>query len=382
MKANPWRVLAAAGIIAAGLCFGLGVYVVGLSDKNASERDFIEYWAAGQQLAHGANPYDFAGILQRERAAGFEGNEPRVTLSPPIVLLLVLPLGYVGPKTGLILWLLVLLAGLLASIGLLWRLQGSPPSAYHWIGLAFAPALACLMAGQISIFLLLGLMLFLSFHDSRPFLAGVVLLPCAMKPHLFLPCAVALLLWVASRRAYRILAGFSAALATSYVLTLCLDRHAWSEYAQLSHSMRILHVFIPTVSECFRYLVDRNAIWLQFLPAAASCVWAIWYFQTRRARWNWMDQGMLVLLVSVACAPYAFFYDEAILLPAVLAGIYRAENSRRSLLPFCLIAVAALFEVLADVQIISPFYLWTAPAWLAWYLYATWNKSAAVQERG
>ena len=382
MKRIPWRIFAAAAIVATGFGSVLGLFIVQLNDKNATERDFIEYWAAGQLLVHGANPYDIGALLRVERAVGLDDNQPRVTPSPPLILLLALPLGFVGAKTGLILWLLVLFACLLASIGLLWRLQGSPPSAYHWIGLAFAPALACLMAGQISIFLLLGLMLFLSFHDSRPFLAGVVLLPCAMKPHLFLPCAVALLLWVASRRAYRILAGFSAALATSYVLTLCLDRHAWSEYAQLSHSMRILHVFIPTVSECFRYLVDRNAIWLQFLPAAASCVWAIWYFQTRRARWNWMDQGMLVLLVSVACAPYAFFYDEAILLPAVLAGIYRAENSRRSLLPSCLIAVAALFEVLADVQIISPFYLWTAPAWLAWYLYATWNKSAAVQERG
>ena len=90
---------------------------------------------------------------------------------------------------------------------------------------------------------------------------------------------------------------------------------------------------------------------------------------------------MLVLLVSMTCAPYAFFYDEAILLPAVLAGVYRAESSGRSLLPFGLIAAAALFELQAGVQIITPFYLWTAPAWLAWYLYATWNRGAAILER-
>jgi hypothetical protein len=380
MKANPWRVLAAAGIIAAGLCFGLGVYIVGLSDKNASERDFIEYWAAGQQLAHGANPYDFAGILQRERAAGFEGNEPRITLSPPIVLLLVLPLGYVGPKTGLILWLLVLLAGLLASIGLLWRLHGSPPSGYHWIGMAFAPTLACLMAGQISIFLLLSVVLFLYWHQSRPWLAGAILLPCVLKPHLFLSFAVALLLWMASRRSYRVLAGFAAALAASCALTQYLDRHAWSEYAQLSHSNNILHLFVPTLSECFRFFIDRNAVWLQFIPAAASCVWAVWYFQTRRDRWKWMEQGLLVLLVSAVCAPYAFFYDESMLLPAVLAGIYCAADSRRSLLPLGLIAGVALVEVFANVQITSPYYLWTPLAWLAWYLYATWNRCMRTTE--
>jgi hypothetical protein len=84
-----------------------------------------------------------------------------------------------------------------------------------------------------------------------------------------------------------------------------------------------------------------------------------------------MDQGLLLLLVSVACAPYAFFFDETILLPAVLVALYRAAQSGRSLLPLAIIAGAALIEVLAVVQITSPFYLWTAPAWLAWYLYAT-----------
>jgi hypothetical protein len=193
---------------------------------------------------------------------------------------------------------------------------------------------------------------------------------------------VALLLWVVSRKAYRILAGFAAALAVSYALTLCLDHNVWSEYVQLSHSMRVLSAFIPTLSESFRFLVNRDTVWLQFVPAAVACVWAIWYFWTRRDRWNWMDQGMLVLLVSVVCAPYAFFYDEAILLPAVLVSVYRADSLRRSLLPFALIAGAALFEVMAAVQLTSPFYLWTAPAWLAWYLYATWDKGVAVQECG
>lgn len=381
MKRFSWRILAAAAIVATGLGSVLGLYIIGLDDKNATGRDFIEYWAAGQLLVHGANPYDPAALLRVERAVGLDDNQPKVTLSPPLVLLLAFPLGFAGAKTGLLLWLLVLLTCLLASIWLLWRLNGRPPSAYHWIGMAFAPALACLMSGQISIFLLLGLMLFLSFHDSRPFLAGAVLLPCVMKPHLFLPFAMALLLWVVSRKAYRILAGFAAALAASYALTLCLDHHAWSEYVQLSRSNRILSVFVPTLSECFRFLINREAVWLQFAPAAVACVWALWYFWTRRDRWNWMDHGMLVLLVSMTCAPYAFFFDEAILLPAVLAGVYRAESSGRSLLPFGLIAAAALFELQAGVQIITPFYLWTAPAWLVWYLYATWNRGAAVLER-
>ena len=136
----------------------------------------------------------------------------------------------------------------------------------------------------------------------------------------------------------------------------------------------MLHAFVPTLSVTFRFLVDRNAVWLQFLPETAACGWAIWYFCTRRTRWNWMDQGMLVLLVSAACTPYAWFSDEAVLLPAVLAGVYRALDSGRSIVPIGLIAGIALIEVCAVGRMASAFYLWTVPAWLAWYLYATWSN--------
>jgi hypothetical protein len=373
MKTSPWRVVAASCIVAACLCFVVGMFVVFLDDKSAAQRDFIEYWAAGQQLAHGANPYDEAAILRLERAVGLEGNEPKVTFSPPVALFLTLPLGYVSPKTGLILWLLVLVASLSASIWILGMMHGRQDSGLHLCGYMFAPAVACLMAGQLGIILLLGVVLFLYLHESWPYLAGTALLPCAFKPHLFLPFSIVLLLWILSRKAYRILAGFLVILLASCALTLCFDIHVWSQYSQMMSTSGVLHAFVPTLSVAFRFLINRNAVWLQFLPEAIGCGWAIWYFWTRRTRWSWMDQGLLVLLVSAACTPYAWFSDEAVLLPAVLAGAYRAADSGRSLVPIGLIAGVALIELYAVGQMASPFYLWTVPAWLAWYLYATWS---------
>jgi hypothetical protein len=40
-------------------------------------------------------------------------------------------------------------------------------------------------------------------------------------------------------------------------------------------------------------------------------------------------------------------------------------------LPLALFGGAALFEVCALVKMTSWYYMWTVPAWLAWYLYAT-----------
>jgi len=379
VKTGPWRTIAAAGIVAAGFCFVAIVFVASLTEKDASDRDFIEYWAAEHQLVHGANPYDGSAIFQLERSAGMERDQPEVMFSPPVAFALALPLGFVGAKTGLVLWLLALLASLSASLWILWALQGRPETLLYLLGFVFPPALMCLKAGQLGIFLLLGVVLFLYFHKSRPFLAGASLLPCALKPHLFLPVAIALILWVASRKAYRILAGFLATLGVSCALTLGLDAHVWSEYSQTMRTAGIMDQFVPTLSVVFRFLLDRNAGWLQFLPSAAACVWALWYFWTRRKRWSWTDQGLLLLLVSSVCTPYAWFTDESVLLPAVLYGIFKAKESRRSLLPIALITGIALCEVLKEAQITSPYYLWTTPAWLAWYLYATWSKDSEAK---
>jgi hypothetical protein len=247
---------------------------------------------------------------------------------------------------------------------------------------AFAPALACIMAGQVGIFLLLGIVLFLYFHHSRPYFAGAALLLCAIKPHLFFAFGIVLLLWMIYRKSYRILAGFSVALLGSCALAFYLDPHAWTQYSEMMHAGGALTEPVPVLSVAFRFLIDRDAVWLQFVPAAIAGVWAIWYFWAHRTRWSWIDQGMLVLLVSVMCTPFGWFTDESMLLPAVLAGVYRAAESGRSLIPIGLIAGVALVEVLVPVQITSPFYIWTTPAWLAWYLYATRKDLESAVDSG
>jgi hypothetical protein len=373
MKTSPWRIVAALGLAAVGI----GMFVLIVKSNNAGQRDFITYWAAGHQLVRGANPYDGAAIQALEHQAGCNLNYPLIMRNPPDALFLALPLGFVGPNTGLVLWMIALLASLVGSIRLIWSMNGRPDNRLHLLGYCFAPVMECLMAGQFGIFLLLGVVLFLYFHKSRPFLAGAALLLCAAKPHLFLPFGIVLLLWVVIQKAYRILAGFCVALLASCALTLCFDTHAWSQYSTMMRTSGIMGEIVPTLSEFFRLLLDRNLVWLQFLPQAAVCLWALWYFWTRRSRWSWMDQGLLLLLVSVLCSPYALLTDETMLLPAVLAAVYRADSSGRSLLPFGLVAGVAMIEVFAEVPLASAYYLWTPSAWLAWYLYATRNKGAA-----
>jgi hypothetical protein len=375
---SPLRKLAAAGIVLAGACLVMAILFFGLDDKSATGRDFIEYWALEQQLAHGANPYDTGALFRVERSVGMDKPGVLMSPSPPVAFAYALPLGWVGPKAGLILWMLMQAACIAVSVWILWLLHGRPDSRWHVVALGFPPALWCLIAGQLGIFFLLDIALFLYFVRRRPWLAGAVLVLCALKPHLFLPCVVALVLWSIARREARVLAGFVLALAVSCGLTLWLDPHVWSEYAQMMRSSRIADLFIPTVSMMLRFGIARHARWIELVPEALACAWVVWYFLTRRERWDWNREGMMVLLISVACTPYSWYSDQAMLFPAVLVGLYAAEKSIPALAIFGAIAFAGLVGFAFQIPMTSAFYTWTAPAWLLWYLYAI-RQPAAVK---
>ena len=383
LNTSPARPLAASAIVAAGFLFLTLIFWFSLTDAGAAKRDFIGYWAAGRQMVHGADPFDAGSVLALEKSVGLGDLQIKLTPSPPPGLVLVLPLGFMSAKGGLVFWTMLQIACLAASIGIVWILLGRPASRLHLFGFLFAPAVACIMAGQVGVLCLLGVALFLYLYESHPFFAGVALLPCSLKPHLFLPMVLVLLLWIIARKAFAIVAGFLVALAAGDALVTLCDRPIWSQYFAMLHAGGLHGRFSPTLSAYLRWDIAAQAGWLEYLLTAVACIWAFWFFFRRRAQWDWAQEGMLVLLVSVVCAPYAWITDESMLLPAVLFAVFRAIDTRRSLIPIALFAVIALIELFANVRITSWYYTWTAPAWLAWFLYATRSASAKpVAESG
>ena len=95
-------------------------------------------------LDGGEHQCQLARVVRLQRAAGLDRNEPKISFSPPVAFFLLVPLSLVSAKTGLILWMLLLLGCFSASIWLLWLINGRPDSRFHLFGYLFAPALACL----------------------------------------------------------------------------------------------------------------------------------------------------------------------------------------------------------------------------------------------
>jgi hypothetical protein len=364
---------------AAGLALAvtiLFIFAVPIAGKLAASRDFLSYWATGRQLVHHRNPYDRDAIWAIEHAAGLDPRTVLIMRNPPWALPIAYPLGFLGLRFAGILWTFLLLACLLVSIRIVRELHGSPPNRIHWLGFAFTPAIICLTMGQTSLLALLGLVLFLRFHRCHPFNAGAALWLCALKPHLFLPFAAVLALWIVLTRAYKLLAGFSVALAFTSAIAFLIDPSAWPDYARLMRSPSVENQYIPCLADVFRHWLHPHAVWLQYLPVALACIWALVYFWRRRAHWDWLTGSSSLILVSLVAAPYSWLYDQCLAIPALLDAAY-ATRSRKLLAALALLILAADLE-LCFVKVTSTLFLWTAPAWLVWFLFA--RASAAAKQ--
>jgi hypothetical protein len=351
--------------------------VAPLTGKIAGARDFVVYWATGQQLAHHANPYETEAMGQRERGAGLD---PRYGIlymrNPPWGLPITLPLGYLGVRVGAFLWSLTLLGFLLLSVRLIGDLHGQPRSLLNWLGYSFSPALMCVIVGQTSLFALLGLALFLRMQARRPFVAGMALWLCTLKPHLFLAFGLVLAIWIVMAKRYRVVLGLAVAMAASLGLTWLIAPAAWTEYAQMIRISGIEKEFIPCLGVALRFWVNPRLTFLQYLPSLLGCVWAVAWYWRRRGSWNWNLDGGLLLLVSVVCAPYCWLFDQALAIPALLYGAY-ITRSRLLLAGLALGSVAIEAALVLGVKLPSPLFVWTAPAWLLWYLLASTNRKGA-----
>ena len=127
----------------------LFILVTLINGKTAGTRDFVVYWATGQQFAHHGNPYDPAALMRLEREAGRAANAGAMYMrNPPWMLPLTYPLALFSERTASLLWTLLLIASLGVSLHLLWRMHGRPRNRVHLLGFAFAPADAAACGGD------------------------------------------------------------------------------------------------------------------------------------------------------------------------------------------------------------------------------------------
>lgn len=355
----------------------------------ASQRDSIAYWAAGKLLVHGQNPYSVPTVLALQRSQGLKGDKPLMMRPPPWSAWMVLPLGLLDVYWGWVAWTVVLLASLVISMRISWRMYGDgprPPNVFLLAGYLFAPVAGCLVGGAMGMVLLLGIALFLLLEEDHPFLAGAALLIPLAKPHIFSLLWPILAVWVVTRKRWSLLGGVAAAFLVATSIAVAFDPAIFQHYREMMQQQAIQHEFIPALSGMIRVLFFRRFFWVQFVPLGLGLLWSLGYYWKNRRAWSWREHGPALLVVSLLTTPYSWMTDEVVLLPAILQGVlwvHRAKLRVRSqlvILLFVCLDLLLLLILRAQVPPATGIYFWSSLVWFSWYWYARGFSRRANRE--
>jgi hypothetical protein len=243
------------------------------------------------------------------------------------------------------------------------------------LGVSLGPAVICLLCGQTAIFALLGYCLFLSLYQTAPFWSGCSLWLCALKPHLFLPTAVVMILWSIYRRNYKFLIGIATTIAVSGAVALHYDALIFSHYRTMLSDPEMNKEFVPSAALVLARMLPKSVRLVQYVPALIGCIWACWFFQRKRETWKWEDQGNIVLLVSLAVAPYLWISDLTIAAPAMLFAALRFD--RQFLLFIALLTSSIELMAIFRPNLHAPIYAIFAPLCLGFYVLSMYRTTAA-----
>jgi hypothetical protein len=344
--------------------------------------------------------------------------DPIMMWNPPWALPLTLPLGAMHWRAGQLLWTAAQLLSVVVSGGLLWRLfGGAKEKATVAIGVAvvFAPTLFLLLLGQISGFLLLGLvgfLWFLRFNEPRPpgiggqtslpgghgshWLAGLFVALTAIKPHLLVPFALVLALHtLLGRQMWRAVLAGVLALVLFGLTPMLWNPHVWSQYfaataAQSAGTHNTPSDWMhPTLGYWLRTLHPDRPMWVMFLPLLATVPAVAGYWWVRRKGWNWMAEMPRLVLASLLTAPYgAWGFDLVLLLvPVVQVAVWVANDPRKwvrlaFLGAFAAINLLALFSLRFENSMAN---WWLTPVVTAGYVvagYVCHRRERASDETG
>lgn len=308
---------------------------------NALFPDFLAHWTAGRLLLDGNLDHlydaDFQANLQH--AIIGPGDDVSWFVGPPFTAILYVPFAALPFPVAGVLWTLVSVVAIAASLVLLKPLV--PRLAQDWTVtvlavLACQPVLEVIGAGQDSAISMLvwaaGLRLLVAGRDA---LAGLVFGAGLIKPQLVLVAPPTFLIqrrwsafavWVAMAL---VAAAASVALIGvdgihTWITTLTSQRYdeqinvgqAWK---QLSASALLVSIVPPSLV---------NAAQTLGLVLCAALVVAFLVVAWRAPRERWLDVWTLAALTTVVASPHLLVYDLLIAVPAVLVLLDRHPSRR------------------------------------------------------
>ncbi len=326
-----FAVLGIFAYVPALLIFIKGMHWDGLSIIIAN-RDFANYWLAGRMVLAGQQQDLFSQPVYFAHMQALFGSQYPIHNwgYPPHFLLLLWPLGWLGFKSGLIVFLSATFL-LFAAAVVLFRREYAPQSDWRILLLALTGYVLMMVDTAQNGFLTSALLLFgLAAMRRHPVLSGIAFAFLTIKPQLGFLLPV-LLVFDRNWRAIGWTAFFCAVLVGLSIALFGLE--SWTAYLTetvayqrlvMTHWSGIFLAMMPTVFGSVRALGFSPALayaiqWPVTVIAAIGIVWLLWKETDPLRRMFYLVCGTFVI------SPYAFNYDMGALsaVTAILVGSQR-----------------------------------------------------------
>jgi len=336
--------------------------------------DFYPLWAAGRLTLEGVNPYDNqatisvleqAGVLLTANPGGFH--------YPPWTLWLFSLIALWPLPVAIAIWTFVQLGCCYYAVRLIHQLfpvTRFPSSSVKELIclLSFFPLLKALVFGQPTPLILIGILVFIRFQNSRQFIAGLTLGFALITPHLLLALLPFWLLQDFRKGSILTTVGLITAVALQTGVSFILYPDFISGFINEISQLHAERSALPQVTIGHAINLVTGTTWATLaLPIIAVCLSCslAWSRLPRR------KLEALLLTLSLLCSPYAFSHDYLLLLPIYL-GVCVSLLLRFTSLALAVIllqGVATLLIIGQSLKDNEIYFLWMPISLLAFLLY-------------
>ena len=330
--------------------------------------DFTFYWYAAHEFISGRNPYVPAP------GRGF------VMFSAPWSFAAIFPLGLLPLEVAQFVWLMVSVVALGLAGVWLWQLYGDTRRPLYAAVLvaSFTPVVVSFLMGQLAAVLLFAVAAFIRYEAKRPYVAGGALFILALKPHLVLLLWSALVLAALMFKRWKALAAFVVTLCAATAFAMILRPAIWAEWWAMFCSQQVAFYETPTLGTVLRHV--SGVSWMQYLPSGVALGWLALRWKRAGKRWDWKTQFPGLLLVSLVAAPYGWYTDQVLLIPALFTAAVALRGSLARLIPS--LAVYLVVNLVGVRLVFDHRLLWYAYIpliWSALYLFAVHPKAIVTR---
>ena len=351
--------------------------------------DFSHYWASGKLNIRGANPYDPEQVQSvRNTIVGDSAQYDTIPINwtPPWSLFFLMPYGIFDYPISRLGWLITHVAVLLVCVNLVWKIYAGKPKfiAFAWgVTFIFGPTISVLEKGQITSLVLLGIVGFLYFSSYRQksFTAGLFIVLIGLKPQLVYLFWPAILFWILQKKDWKMAGGGITGLMGALLIASIWNPGVTFDYVNALRIYPPADWATPTLGGYLRLIFGTDNFTLQFAAPVIGFIWFLYYWQRNKKVWKWEKFLPVILFASILTTPYAWTYDQVVLLPAVLLIGILIEPKRKDNISI-IIWISYLGINLLDLflhRYFSDFWFgWLAPAYLIWFLVAYRNPVSNI----